>query len=727
MRMVARISRPGVGIIVAAMLLAACRQDADEALVPPEPRQRPHVVVSPHGSREDPYFWLRDDHRRDPAVLAHLEAENEYAQAILGRLEPLREALAAEMRSRIPDRGRSAAHFRHGYWYYTRFDADSEFPVPVRRKGTMEADEESLVIPRSPGADCGNCDNDGYGRVAGLDVSPDGSRLAWLHNEPGRRQFRLFVRELPHGEAIDTGIDGIASVSWSGDGQALYFIENHPETLRPFRVYRHVPFVDADRDSHPHPNPIEVYEERDTAFHVRVGRTRSNRFNYVFSRSTDASEMRVLDSANPRPDGFRVFHPRETGVHYSADHVDDHWIIRTNWQAPGFRIMRIDQDADTAQRSRWRDVIAPRDDIDLLEFDAFEEHLAVAERSKGVRRIRVLDYRDARSTLIEPAGPGSSLALGVNPDPGSSAFQYVEASTTRPATTFEFDLRDGGRRVLRQPSTGGDFDPEHYESRRIEITARDGVAIPVTLVFHRDTPVDGSSPLYLTAYGAYGTAHDAGFSDQRLSLLDRGFVVGIAHVRGGGELGARWYEQGRLLNKQNSFNDFIDVTESLGRSPLIDADRIFAVGASAGGLLVGVALNMRPELYAGVVANVPFVDVVTSMLDPALPLTAGEFSEWGNPMRESHYRYMLSYSPYDNVGRGDYPPMLVTTGLWDAQVPYWEPVKWVARIRARTSSDGPRVLRVGMESGHGGQSGRNRRIEQTALEYAFLLDLAGLE
>lgn len=704
-------------LVTSICTLVACRSQGEspEMPIPPDAEQRRHIVSAPAGDRNDPYYWLRDDSRRNPDVLGLLAAENEYTRAMFADRAPLMDRLAEEMAARIPGEQLEAPYFDNGFWYYTRYEEGGEYPIHARRKGTMEAAEQVLIDGNSMGQD------EDYFRIGGWDVSPDGNRLLWLQDVVGRRQFRLMIRELENGdivagEPVDTGIGGVSSASWAADGDSIFYVENHPETLRSFRVRRHVPGGANDDEV--------VYEEPDTAFYTSVGRTRSDRYNYIFLRSTTASELRIIDSGEPEA-RFEVFFPREPNHEYTADHAGDRWVIRSNWQAPNYRIMWTDEDGH-ADRSTWIDVVAHRDDVFIHEFDAFEEFLAIAERADGLRRLRIVDYAGKWSEVIEFDEAVYVAQLGRNPEPDARVLQFAYTSMTTPREVHEFDMQTGERRLVNQLEVGGGFDASEYRTRRVWADARDGTRVPVSLAWHRDTPLDGSAPLYQYGYGAYGASMEPAFSSERISLLDRGFVFAIAHVRGGQEMGRDWYEQGRLLNKRNSFTDFIDVTDHLVEQGIVDGTRVFAMGASAGGLLVGAVANMAPEKYAGIVAHVPFVDVVTTMLDESIPLTTNEFDEWGNPKEPEYYRNMLAYSPYDNVSAQAYPAMLVTTGLWDSQVQYWEPLKWVARLRDLKTDDNPLLLRADMDAGHGGRSGRFRSLRQTAVEYAFVLDRAGL-
>ena len=708
-------------LMISISILAACGDNADSpgTPTPPDAEQRDHMVSAPAGDRNDPYYWLRDDRRQDAEMLALVEAENDYTRAMLADLQPMIEQLAGEMRERIPDEQVEAPYFDGGYWYYTRYETGGEYPIHARREGTMAAPEE-VLLDGNRMARRGD-----FFRIGDWDVSPDGKRLVWLQDVVGRRQFRMMIRDLGGenndvgdggGDVVDTGISGVSSASWSADGNSIFYVENHPETLRSYRVRRYRPGSSGEDEI--------VYEESDTAFYTSVGRTRSDRFNYIFVRSTTSSEMRIFDGADPEA-GFRIFLPREQNHEYAADHANGRWVIRTNWQAPNFRIMQVGETRH-ADRSAWTNVVAHRGDVFIHEFDAFEEVVAIAERADGLRRLRIVDYAGKSSDIIEFDEAAYVAQLGRNPEPDAQSLQFVYTSMTTPREIHELDLRTGERRRVKQREVEGEFDASDYRTRRLWAEARDGTRVPVSLAWHKDTPLDGSAPLYQYGYGAYGASMEPAFSSERISLLDHGFVYAIAHVRGGQEMGRDWYEQGRLLNKANTFTDFIDVTDYLVEEGLVDQNRIFAVGGSAGGLLVGAVANMAPEKYAGIVAHVPFVDVVTTMLDESIPLTSNEFDEWGNPRDPGYYDYMLSYSPYDNVSARSYPAMLVTTGLWDSQVQYWEPLKWVARLRDLKTDDNPLLLHVNMEAGHGGQSGRFRRLKQKAMEYAFVLDRAGL-
>ncbi len=684
---------------------------ADDSVSEPVAERRDHVVSAPGGDRDDPYYWLRDDEREDADMLAYLEAENDYKEARLAHLSDRREALFEELRGRVVEDDSTVPYLDRGYWYYTRYEADREYPIYARREGSLEADEEVILDANERAAD------ESFYQIGGRDVSASGRYLAWLEDTVGRRQYQILVRDLETGDVTETGITGVSSLSWSGDDQYLFYVANHPDTLRSWQVRR----LDLED---PTAEGEVVYQEDDEAFYTGIGRTTSNAYNMIYLRSTVSSEAHVVPAGQPTAD-FEVFFPRERDHEYNADHLESRWVIRSNHEAPNFRIMTVGED-EHADRDAWQDVIAHDEDVFIHDFAAMQDFLAIGERSNGLRRIRIVDWASGESSRLEFDEPAYAAYLGTNTDQSSSKLRFVYTSMTTPTETWDLDTATDERTLLKREEVPGEFSSDDYRTRRVWAEARDGASVPVSLMHHRDTPLDGSAPLYQFGYGSYGASMDPTFSTNRLSLVDRGFVFAIAHVRGGQEMGRTWYDQGRMLNKTNTFHDFIDVTRHLVDEGLVDAERVFAMGGSAGGLLMGAVANMAPELYRGMVAHVPFVDVVTTMLDESIPLTTNEFDEWGNPKDPEYYDYMLSYSPYDNVSARDYPAMLVTSGLWDSQVQYWEPTKWVARLREKRTNDAPLLLHTNMEAGHGGASGRFRRLEQTAMEYAFLFDLAGV-
>lgn len=708
-----------LALVVAASACAPARNGPDpaprpavtaERALPPEPiaQRRPFVVASPQGDREDPWFWLRDDTRQDPDVIAYLEAENAYYAAWEAGYAGLVDTLYEEIVARIKQDDSSVPVFERGYWYYTRFEEGRQYPVHARRQGTMSAAEEILLD--------GNAMAEGhaYFSIRDYAVSDDNRLLAWLEDTVGRNQFVLRVRDLETGEMLADGIERVSSFAWAADNRTLFYVENHPVTLLSYRLRRHeLGAAGADPT---------VHEETDESFYTIITRTRSGAYLALYLVSTEATEMRILAADDPAGE-FRVFQPRQREHLYSAEHIGDRWIVRTNWQAPNHRLVSVPVGRES-DRDAWTDVLPHREDRFIENFLVFETFLAVNERSDGLLRVQVIPWTG--EPYYVPTDDAASTAwLGANPVLDTTTLRYGYTSMTTPGSVLEIDVPSRERRLLKRNPVLGDFDPGNYLSERVWAPARDGELIPVSLVYAKGFRRDGSAPLYQYAYGSYGVSLDPEFSSSRLSLLDRGFVVAIAHVRGGQEMGRRWYDEGRLLNKRNSFNDFIDVTRFLLEEGYAATGHVYAAGGSAGGLLVGAVANMAPALYGGIAAHVPFVDVVSTMLDETIPLTTNEFDEWGNPKLQPWHDYMLSYSPYDNVTAQDYPPLFVTTGLHDSQVQYWEPAKWVARLRATRSNDAPIVLRTTMEAGHGGRSGRFDRLREVAQEYAFFLHLAG--
>ena len=697
------------------LALAACAAPRSGEMaappLPPEPQaeQRPFVVVSPQGNREDPWYWLRDDARQDPDVIAYLAAENAYYQAFESRYDGLVDTLFDEIVARTKQDDATVPVFDNGYWYYARFEAGQQYPIHARRKGNMEAPEEILLD--------GNAMAQGHAffSIGGYQVSDDNRRLAWLEDTVGRRQYVLKVRDLASGEMLAEGIERISSFAWAADSRHLFYVENHPVTLLSYRVRRHE-LGGAGEDA-------VVYEEADTSFYTSVARSRSGDYLQIVLDSTEATELRILAADDPGGE-FRVFLPRQRGHLYLPDHVGDRWIVRTNRDAPNFRLMSVPVGAES-DFAQWTDVVPHSEDVFIEDFLVFDTFMAIGERSGGLLRVRVRTWDGKAHYLAADEDPSTTwLSANGNPRLDTTGLRYGYTSMITPTTIYDIDVATGQRTLRKRDPVLGDFDPANYRTERIWVTARDGEKVPVSLVYRQDYVRDGTAPLYQYGYGSYGSSSDPEFSAVRLSLLDRGFVYAIAHIRGGQEMGRHWYEDGRLLHKMNTFTDFIDVTQHLVKEGYAAPDQVFAMGGSAGGLLIGAVANMAPELYAGMVAHVPFVDIVTTMLDESIPLTTNEFDEWGNPRFAPWYEYMLSYSPYDNVAAQDYPPLLVTTGLYDSQVQYWEPAKWVAKLRAMRTNQAPLVFRTIMEAGHGGRSGRFERLYETAQEYAFILYLA---
>lgn len=681
-------------------------------LPPPTTAQHPYQVESPHGTRIDPYYWLRDDERTNPAVLAQLHAENDYVSQVLAPAQSLIDGLYQEIVARLKQDDASVPVRYRGYWYSSRYTPGMEYPIYLRRRdrpaGEGSAAEEVLL-------DC-NVLAAGlpFFQLGGYEVSPDNKLLAYTVDTVGRRQYRMRIVDLTSGLLLADQLDNIDSdVTWADDGTTLLYVEKDPVTLlgRRVRIHRLGSPVAAD---------VLIYEEADESFDLSVDRSKSEQFLYIGAESTTSSEWRYARTG-ARPQ-FEVFAPREADHEYQIDHLDERFLVRTNWNAENFRIMSVAV-GEAHDRSRWQEMVPHSSEVFIHDFELFRNFLAISERSGGLRKIRILTWR-GESWHLAADDAAYTMQLSANPELDVTDLRYTYSSLTTPTSTYDYNVANRSNVLLKREPVLGRFAPADYVSEFLWATARDGERVPVSTVRHRQTQLDGTAPLLLYAYGSYGICIDPQFSVARLALLDRGFVYAIAHIRGGQELGRRWYDAGRLLNKWNTFHDFVDVTDFLVASGHADPRRVFASGGSAGGLLMGVVMNTAPEKYAGIVANVPFVDVVTTMLDESIPLTTLEYDEWGNPNQQHYYEYMLSYAPYDNVGQRPYPPLLATTGLWDSQVQYYEPAKWVARLRAMNPGGAPALLHINMEAGHGGKSGRYEHVREIAREYGFILHLS---
>ena len=673
--------------------------------VAPDAAQRPHTVTAPHGAaRSDVYYWLRDDSRTDKDVIGYLNAENAYADAVLAPLKPLQDALYEEIVGRIKQDDASVPYRDHGYWYYTRYETGKDYPIYARRESSMEAPEQ-ILLDLNPMAE-----GKGYFSVGEMEVSPDNRLLAWAEDAVGRRQYTIRFKDLATGQVLDDVIEGVSpNVVWADDNKTLFYVENDPDTLLTVRVKKHVLGTPVSSD-------VLVYEEEDDSFYMGIGRTTDDRFITIGVDSTVSSELRYAPASNPET--FTVLAPRARDVEYDADHNEGRWVIRTNaGGATNFKLVTAPSDATS--RAQWTDLVAHDPAVLVEGFDLFNGYMVVAERAEALERLRVR-FADGRDQLIAADEPVYSMGLSVNAEAATDWVRYTYTSMTTPATTYEVNVRTGERRMLKQQPVIG-YDASKYQTERVWVTARDGARIPVSLVYRKGFKKDGSAALYQYAYGSYGMSMDPGFNLPAVSLLDRGVVYAIAHIRGGQEMGRNWYEDGKLHNKQNTFNDFIDVTRALVADGWAAPDRVGGAGGSAGGLLMGAVANQAPGDYRALMAQVPFVDVVTTMLDASIPLTTNEYDEWGNPEEKPFYDTMIKYSPYDNVRAQAYPALFVGTGLWDSQVQYWEPAKWVARLRDVNTGTHPIVFRTNMEAGHGGKSGRFQRYRELAESYAFVL------
>lgn len=667
----------------------------------PQALERP-VQFTAHGeTRTDNYYWLRDDTRSDPQVIQYLTDENRYTQQKLQSAEPLREALYEEMVARMPQADESAPYSYNGYVYRTWFEAGKEYPLYERRK--INSDQWEVLAD-------GNVRAQGlaYYELVSLAVSADNRRIAIAEDKVGRREYQVAYRDLTDNHWQESVLTEVADdLVWSADGSVLFYVRQDPQTLLPFEVYRHRFGTDTTQDE-------LVYREDDDRFYTGLSLSSSREWIFIGCHSLVTSEVQLINANDPLQPPV-CFSPRQDGREYHVDHLDGQFYIRSDHENELFGLYQTN-----APENPWQTLIAPQPDTDLEDFTLFRDWLVLQERHAALPQIRIIHRQSGKETLVAFDDGAYCAWLGLNPEPDSQLLRYGYTSMTTPASVYELDMVSGERTLLKQAQVNG-FQRDNYHSERIWITARDGVQIPVSLVWHKDHYQQGFNPLLIEGYGAYGASMDPDFDANRLSLLDRGFVYAQAHIRGGGELGKRWYNAGKMQHKINSFNDFVDVTRELIARRYGAENRIYATGGSAGGLLMGAVINQAPDLYRGIVTQVPFVDALTTMSDPSIPLTTGEYDEWGNPENESAYQDIRAYSPYDNIEAKAYPNMLVTSGLHDSQVQYWEPAKWVAKLRKLKTDDNLLLLYTDMEAGHGGKSGRFNYLWDVALGYVFLL------
>lgn len=694
-----------------AIALTACnRAPAPEHVAPSGPTPpvaatHPHAVVAPHGaSRNDEYYWLRDDTRSDPKVLDYLAAENAYTDAVMAPRQALVDSLYAELIGRIQQDDSTVPYHDKDYWYYTRFEQGADYPIHARKRGSLDAEEQVLLDVNAMAA------GKEYFQVVDFEISPNQNLMAWAEDSVGRRQYTIRIKRLDTGEILPDQITGTSGdILWANDNRSLYYIENDPETLLGKRVKRHQLGSETAADA-------LVYTEPDDRYYLGLMRSRDDQYLCIVASSTLSSEQRCTAAAHPGE--FKPLLERSAQHEYAADHLGGQWLIRTNLDASNFRLVRA-EDATVGDPTRWQDVLPASDRVFIEDFVLFDGFIAVEERSDGLSRIEVL--RGETRTPVHADDPAYTMALDDNAEANTPWLRYRYSSLATPNSVYELNVETGERRLRKVEPVLGGFERSNYRVERLWAPARDGIRIPVSLVYRKGFNKNGQAALLQHGYGSYGISMEPRFNASILSLLDRGMVYAIAHVRGGQELGRAWYEHGKLLEKKNTFTDFIDVTDYLVAQGYAAENRVAAMGGSAGGLLMGAIANMAPKKYRVIVAQVPFVDVVTTMLDPSIPLTTNEYDEWGDPTDPVYYDYMLSYSPYDNIKHADYPAMFVRTGLWDSQVQYFEPVKYVARLRARKTDVLPLLLRVDMQAGHGGKSGRLQRYRDIAEYQAFLL------
>ena len=700
-------------ILLFSLLIIACTNTTpemkpDASLAPPIADQKTYQHKIHDDIRIDPYYWLNE--RENPEVIDYLERENDYYQKSTKHLIPLQDDLFKEMKGRIKEEDNSVPYFYNGYWYITRYEKGLDYPIYTRKKDSLSAKEEILF-------DCNKmAKGHEYFRLVGINISPDNTKAIFGIDTVSRRQYELKVKDLVSGEVFDTSIkNSTGGSAWAKDNEHFFYTLKNPETLRSEAIYRHT-LTDLTAESE------LVFKEEDDTFSCYVTTSKSEDYIFIGSYSTLSTEFQFIKADEPLSP-FTIVQERKEDLEYSISHYGEYFYIFTNADgAKNYKVMKVAVRAP--QIENWEEVLAHREDVLLEDLELFNEHWTITERSNGLAKIRIKRWDEQEDYYLPLEGETYTVYTSTNIDFATTKLRYVYNSMTTPSSVIEFDMKDKTQTILKEQEVLGEkFDKSNYVSKRLWATAKDGVKVPISLVYRKDTTLSPDTPILQYAYGSYGSTIDPGFSTTRLSLLDRGFAFAIAHVRGGEYMGRKWYDDGKMLQKKNTFSDFIACSKFLIEEGMTSEKHLYAYGGSAGGLLMGVIVNEAPQLYKGVIAAVPFVDVVTTMLDESIPLTTGEYDEWGNPNNEEYYHYIKSYSPYDNVKEKAYPNMLVTTGLHDSQVQYWEPAKWVALLRQNKKDDTVLFLDTNMTAGHGGASGRFQGLKETAKKYAFLLAL----
>lgn len=695
-----------VSTIINAVVFTGCTKTQKHMPTPPVAEKIEKKLVTHGHERVDPWYWMNQ--RDDQRVLDYLNAENAYTDAVMAHTKELQKQLYDEIIARIKQDDASVPYKKDGYYYYTRFEEGREYPLHCRKKDNLDNQEEVLLNVNEM------AEGNAYFHVGSYGISTNNQFMAYTVDNVSRRLYSIHIKDLMTGELFPEVIPNVSgSVAWANDNKTIFYVRKHEETLLSYKVYRHELGTPVSED-------VLVYEETDNTFSTSCFKTKSKKFIMIGLFSSITTEYRFLDADDP--DGeVKLLSGRERGLEYYADHYKDHFYIRTNLNALNFRLMRAH--IDRPGRENWEEVIPHRPDVLLEGFEVFSKYLVLGEKAKGLSQLRIMGWKGAMDHYLPFEEETYSAWISVNPDFESDWLRFGYTSLTTPNSTYDYNMNTQEKVLLKRDPVLGEFDPANYEARRLYATAGDGTMVPISLVYRKGLILNGQNPAWITGYGSYGSSYDPYFSSVRLSLLDRGFIFAIAHIRGGEEMGRQWYENGKLLHKKNTFTDFIACVEHLITLKYTDPDHIIIHGGSAGGLLMGAVANMRPDLFRGVIAAVPFVDVVTTMLDENIPLTTGEYDEWGDPNQKEFYDYMLSYSPYDQVEAKDYPAMLVTTGYYDSQVQYWEPAKWVVKLRDMKTDENLLIFKINMDFGHGGASGRFERYEEVALEYAFALEV----
>lgn len=676
---------------------------------PPHPEKKPKELVSTSGDkRSDEYYWLNE--RENPAVKAYLEAENRYADSVLAPVANLRKSLYDELKARIKEDDSSVPYFKNGYWYGARFETGKEYPIFTRKKGDLNAAEEITVDVNALAAGKEYC------QFGGFQVSPDNQLLAYSVDYSGRNLFKVYFKNLATGKDLPESFDIGGAFFWANDNKTILYDTKDKTTLRNDKVWRHVMGTPQKQD-------MLMYHETDETQYAYLGKSKSEQYFFINSAYTQTVEVHYLNANTPTGE-FKIVRPREKDFFYDLEHWNDKFLIRTNWNAKNFRLMETP--VSDPRRENWKDVLPAREDVLLDGFTVFKDHLVTAEHKGGLSQVHIIRWADKADHYIEVGEPSYACNIDNNPEFDTKTLRYNFTSMKTPSTVVDYNMDTKAKEVKKVAPVLG-YNSEDYQTEFLWATARDGVKVPVSLVYKKTTKRDGSAPCHLNAYGSYGFSYDPYFNRDQVSLLDRGFVVAIAHIRGGMEMGYKWYEDGKMLNKMNTFNDFIDCADFLVKEKYTAADRLFAEGRSAGGLLMGAVTNMRPDLFKGIITGVPFVDVVTTMSDASIPLTTGEYTEWGNPAVKAEYDYMKQYSPYDNLKKGNYPNILVLTSFADSQVQYFEPAKYVARLRDLKTDKNVLLFKTNMAGSHGGASGRFKRLEERAMEYSWMMGVLGMD
>jgi oligopeptidase B len=696
-------------VVTAILLSSGCNNKSE--IMAPKAKKIPHELSLHGDTRIDNYYWLRE--RENPEVIKYLEDENKYLDAQMDDTKEFQESLYNEIIGRIKQTDISVPYKYEGYWYFTRYEEGKEYPIHCRKKGSMDATEEIMLNVNEMAV------GHKYYQVAGTSVSPDNKMIAYGVDTVSRRMYILYFKNLENGEMLTDVIPQFSgAIAWGNDNKTIFYARKDEETLRPFQIFRHVLGTDPSQDK-------LIFEEKDETFACGVYKSKSKKYIIIGSGAKMSTEYQILD-ANAPLGNFKIFQPREKNLEYDVNHYGDKFYVVTNLDAKNFRLMETPLNKTT--KENWKEVIPHRLDVLLEGIDIFKDYMVVSERKDGLTKLRIINWNNKTDEHYLDFGEEAYLAYtSVNPEFETEILRYGYTSLTTPNSVFDYNMKSREKTLLKQEEVMGTFKSDEYETKRLYATAADGTRIPISMVYKKGLVLNGANPMFLYGYGSYGITIDPSFSSVRLSLLDRGFVFAIAHIRGEQIYGRQWYEDGKLLKKINTFTDFNDCARYLISEKYTSPEHLYAEGGSAGGLLMGAIVNMNPELYHGVIAAVPFVDVLTTMLDESIPLTTGEYDEWGDPRIKEYYDYMKSYSPYDNVKAQAYPNMMVSTGLHDSQVQYWEPAKWVAKLRDMKTDNNLLVMYCNMETGHSGASGRFQRHKDTAREYAFLFKLEGIE